>query len=347
MNCSACGRSLPAEALACPNCGSYTPLYYSRSGSSPHAPTAVSTAEAGKLPMPPTNYGVGPSDSPPPLANFPYASNTPLAGFAVNPYEVAPPPPTPTSKKGSRRGALIGVLVGLVVLLVLAGLIVTFRPRANSPGIIQAQPTAGPTQLAATATALASRNPYPPYTGSLVLNDPLRDNSTGYQWSEGKQPGNTLCGFSGGAYHMSLSQKGFGYCGPKATGLVFSNLAFEANITIPHGDFAGIWFRYDQSQGTRYLFFMDTQGSYGVTTDENDFLSYLRQGNRPAAFRLGPQTNLLAIVAIGNTIAMYVNHQFLASITDTSYRQGQIGAFAQGINGGFDIIISDVRVWKL
>ena len=146
---------------------------------------------------------------------------------------------------------------------------------------------------------------------------------------------------------MSLSVKGFGYCGPKANGLVFSNLAFEANITILQGDFAGIWFRYGQSQGTRYLFFMDTQGDYGLTADENNYLSYLRQGNRHAAFRLGHQTNLLAIVAIGDTIAIYVNHELLASITDTSYQQGQIGVFAQGISSGFDTIFSDVRVWKL
>jgi hypothetical protein len=146
---------------------------------------------------------------------------------------------------------------------------------------------------------------------------------------------------------MSLSTKGFDYCGPQANGLVFSNLAFEANITVLQGDFAGIWFRYDQSQGTRYLFFMDTNGYYGVTTDVNDYLSYLRQGSRPAAFRLGHQTNLLAIVAIGNTIAVYVNHQLLASTTDTSYQQGQIGVFAQGLTNGFDVIASDVRVWKL
>jgi hypothetical protein len=183
--------------------------------------------------------------------------------------------------------------------------------------------------------------------GTLVLNDPLRDNSAGYQWSEGTQPGNTLCGFSGGAYHMSLSVPGFGYCGPKANGLVFSNLAFEANITILQGDYAGIWFRYDQSQGTRYLFFKYTNGYYGVTTDVNDYLSYLRQGSRPTAFRLGHQTNLLAIVAIGNTIAVYVNHQLLVSTTDTSYQQGQIGIFAQAITKGFDVIVSDVRVWKL
>lgn len=335
MNCSTCARPLPAEAMACPNCGTATPLYYSQSGSSPYGPTSAASAEVSKLPMPPTKYGSGPS-------------NTPSAGYAANPYEVAPPPlPTPTPKKGSRRGVLIGVLAGLVVLLVLAGLIATLRPHANSSGITQAQPTAGPTQLAATATELASSNPYPPYTGTLVLNDPLRDDSAGYQWSEGKQSRNALCGFSGGAYHMSLSQKGFDYCGPNANGLIFSNLAFEATITILKGDAAGIWFRSSQSQGTRYLCFMDTQGFYGVTTDEHDYLSYLREGNRPAAFRLDHQTNLLAIVAIGKTIAFYVNHQLLASTTDTSYQQGQIGVFAQGINSGFDIIVSDVRVWKL
>jgi len=158
MNCSTCGRPLPAEAMACPICGTLTPFYYSQSGSSPYSPTYAASAEVSKPPMPPTNYGSGPS-------------NTPSAGYAANPYEVAPPPlPTPTPKKGSRREVLTGVLVGLVVLLVLAGLIAILRPRANSSGITQAQPTAGPAQLAATATTLASRNPYPPYTGSLVLN---------------------------------------------------------------------------------------------------------------------------------------------------------------------------------
>src|SRR5215471_11623749 len=167
MNCSTCGRPLPTEAMACPNCGTVTPFYYSQSGSSPYSPTYAAPAGESKPPMPPTNYGSGPS-------------NTPPAGYVANPYEVAPPPlPTPP-KKGSRRRVLTGVLVGLVVLLVIAGLIVTLRPRTNSPGITQVQPTAGPAQLAATATVLASRNPYSPYTGSLVLNDPLQDNSAGY-----------------------------------------------------------------------------------------------------------------------------------------------------------------------
>ena len=146
---------------------------------------------------------------------------------------------------------------------------------------------------------------------------------------------------------MSLDGNGDGYCGPQAKGLVFSNLAFEANVTLLQGDYVGIWFRSDRSVGTRYLFFVDAAGDYGLDTVENDVANTLRAGSRPAAFRVGPQTNLLAIVAIGTTIAMYVNHQLLASITDTSYQQGQIGVFAEGFSGGFDSIFSDVRVWKL
>ena len=109
MNCSACGRPLPAEALVCSNCGTFTPLYYSRLGSSPYDPTVTASSEVGKSPMPPPHYG---SDH----------SNAPPGDYARNPYEATPPPPpqTPAPRKGNRRGVIVGVLVGLVILLALA-----------------------------------------------------------------------------------------------------------------------------------------------------------------------------------------------------------------------------------
>ena len=336
MNCSACGRPLPAEAVVCSNCGTFTPLYYSRLGSSPYDPTVAASSEVGKSPMPPPHYGSDPSNAPP-------------GDYARNPYEATPPPPpqTPAPRKGNRRGVIVGVLVGLVILLALAGVMVALRLGTNPSGLTQAQPTAGPKQIAATATAMASRNPYPPYTGTLLLNDPLRDNSAGYQWSEGKQTGNAICGFSKGAYHISLSQQGFDYCGPQASGLVFSNLAFEANLTILKGDYAGIWFRFDKTQKTRYVFsIISTDGRSVLVTDNNGAITSLKQ-DRPVALRPGPQTNLLAIVAIGDTITLYVNNHSLGSVKDASYQQGQIGAFAAGETGAFDMIISDVKVWKL
>lgn len=333
MNCSACGRPLPAEATACPNCGTLASALYTRSGSAPNAYTTVPESQGSKPQLSPYPTMQGPYNAPPP----------PAAGYASNPYEVAvsrtqPLPP----KQGSRRGMLVGVIVGLVVLLVLGGLVAALRPRTNSSGLSQPQSTAGPSLL----TATASRNPYPPYAGTLVLNDHLRDNTAGYQWSEGKQSGNAICGFSGGAYHMSLSRSGFDYCGPQANGLAFSNLAFEANLTIVQGDYAGIWFRLDKTQNTRYLLIITPDGLCILATDGNDAVTPLRQ-DRPVALRPGQQTNLLAVVAIGDTITWYVNNQLVASIKDTSYQQGQIGVFAQGVTGGFNVIVSDVRVWKL
>jgi hypothetical protein len=252
----------------------------------------------------------------------------------------------------------------LVILLVLVGSITTLRLRINPSGPIgappasspvqvqptsrstQAQATPDPAQVAATATATAARNPYPPYTGTLVLDDPLRDTTAGYQWSEGKQSGNATCSFQGGSYHMQLASKGYDYCGPQANGLVFSNLAFEANVTLIQGDVAGIWFRFDKTQKTRYLFVYSANGLCIFGTDDNDLVNKLTQ-NQPVALRPSPQTNLLAVVAVNNMISLYVNHHFITSVQDSSYQQGQIGIFSQGINTGFNVIVSDVRVWKL
>jgi len=286
----------------------------------------------------------------------PYPANSYQVTPPPPPYQVAPPPPhTPLSKKGSRRGIIIAALVVVVILLVLAGPIATLWLPINPSGRTGAKPTSrstqiqatpDPDQVAATATATAAHNPYPPYTGTLVLNDPLRDTTAGYQWSEGKQPGHATCSFQGGSYHLQLASKGYDYCGPQANGLVFSNFAFEANVTLIQGDYAGIWFRFDKTQKTRYLFVCSTNGLCLFATDDNDIVTPLTN-NRPVALRPSPQTNLLAVVAVNNMISLYVNNHFITSVQNSSYQQGQIGIFGQGINNGFNVIISDVRVWKL
>src|SRR5579864_1620308 len=56
-----------------------------------------------------------------------------------------------------------------------------------------------------TATAQAVvRDPYPPYGGTLVLNDPLNDNSQGYNWDEYALSGTKDCRFVAGAYESTI-----------------------------------------------------------------------------------------------------------------------------------------------
>ena len=65
------------------------------------------------------------------------------------------------------------------------------------------------------------------------------------------------------------------------------------------------------------------------------------------AWRTGlNQSNLLAIAANGDTISVYVNGQFVASVQDKTYSNGQIGIYAYG-DTGCDVAVSNVRVWKL
>ncbi len=57
--------------------------------------------------------------------------------------------------------------------------------------------------------------------------------------------------------------------------------------------------------------------------------------------------NLIAAVAYGTTISVYVNNEFIASVQDNTYTNGQIGVYGEGDNGPADIIASNARVWRL
>jgi hypothetical protein len=105
MQCQACGMQLPAEARACPQCGTLTPASSTNASASPYEPTipavSGSSPDVMSAPLPPTQYGANPYDR---------ALQSP---YPVNPYE-APPPPPP-----QRPGKRIGIIVGIVILVLL------------------------------------------------------------------------------------------------------------------------------------------------------------------------------------------------------------------------------------
>ena len=249
-------------------------------------------------------------------------------------------------------GILIGVVL-LVLVLIGAGLFAALSgafnrnsPANDTSATATAQALA--TAHAAATEAAASQNPYPPHTGTLVLNDPMQDNSRGNKWDEASLGGTGTCGFTGGAYHLKVTQKGL-YCEPEASSLVFSNLTFEAKITIVQGDGGGIVIRQDQTKGTDYLFDIDIQGDYALfREDGNNNPKVLTHGSNGVLKKGLNQSNLLAIVANGSSINLYVNNQFIDKATDSTYTQGQIGIFAGASNNGADdVAVNDARVWQL
>ncbi len=271
------------------------------------------------------------------LTALPHLRNTrhlPNSMPQQNPYAVpqyAPPPPQVPLRSPSRnRGKRIALIVGLGLLaLILVGAGVFTLVHINFP----------------------SQGPYPPNTGTLVLNDPLHDNSRGYKWDETPaDPYGTTCGFMGGAYHTIAGDVGSHICRPGAANLDFSDLTYEVKIKIAKGDIGGIVFPGNPTTNFRYIFTVDIRGNYTLSKDDGSGnLSTLKSGTNVAIDNGPAPSNLPAIVAIGNIISLYVNAQLVAQAQDTSYKRGQIGIYANTSSYGnaSDIIASDARVWKL
>ena len=322
MQCSVCGTQLPHKSAYCPTCGSITPYHVSSFGVSPSDTTMASSA------VPSSQY----SSIPP------------------NPYDtpslVPPPPPSHHRRYPAKR---IALLIVLVLLVVGAGGVLYFR--TGSP-FVQPQPHASPTTQAQQATPTPSaQTPQDLYTqitqAPPALDDPLRVNDTN-NWTESTSADGS-CAFTGGAYHARVQQQNmFMLCIAQATN--FSGLAYQVQMTIVKGEYGGIVFRTDSSQSKYYSFFIDRSGTYTLITSVDNTGTQdrvLHTGTSPFIRTGLNQINLLAVIARGSTIYLYINQQYLTSASDSTYRAGQIGVFGGNYTQApADVVFSHIQVWK-
>lgn len=367
MNCVACGNQLPAGAAACPRCGTLAPSYFTDSGATPYDPTIAASPRndaPGGGSVPATAYGLDPysnNNVPPPPGYQPPQYNVQLPPYPQTgpgsqqnvPGGYYTPPPMLKPKK-NRTGLVIG-LVLLTVLIVGGGIVAFAAAGANN------HPT-GPTadQLAATATAQAKaqaeQNPYLPGKGTLVMSDPMTDNSQGNKWDEATMNDNNgnisgTCGFQTHTYHLTKTEAGSLVCDPEAPKLTFDNLTYEAKLTMTKADYVGIMFRFDQAKGTGYLFTVGVQGDYAIDTvnfndSKNEYKS-LKSGTNSNIKKGVGQTNVLGVVVNGTTIKAYVNGTYIESVIDSSFTTGQVGVYGYIQKGPMDVVAADARVWQL
>ena len=382
--CNSCGAQLPAGAAHCPNCGAATPAYYINTGTAPEAPTIAPTPFTVVQQSPPTTaYGSNPYAPPPTQSSQPnpYTPLPPSAPFSqpnsytapppyvtpqTGPQSAYPPPLAPAGPQGQkpprRFSPLIIVLIAIIAVLVIAGsgliyYATVYQPnqqhvQATATAIAQATATAhaqasstaqAQAQINATATAAAA-NPYA-HGGTLVFSDPLSDNSKGVSWAQ--DPVN--CSFTGGAYHVKAPDPRY-YDDCLAVDSNYTNFAFEAQMQIVKGDGGGLVFRdQDTPQAFRnYVIDVFQDGSYYLYLVNGSNVSTLTSGNSPAIKQGVGQSNLIAVVAQGSTITVYINHQQIASVTDSTFNHGKIGfeSTANGSNGhATELVFSNARVW--
>ncbi len=194
---------------------------------------------------------------------------------------------------------------------------------------------------------LIPSNPYAPYQGSLILNDPLTNQNPQINWQEGFNANGASCQFKQGAYYAFQPRQGYFHaCIAQMTD--FSNFAYEVEMTILHGDYAGILFRaVDSIDSHYYLFRVNKDGSYafkryidGADSDAIVLDTGFAQAYHPA------QKNRIAAVANGNYLTLYINGQSLVTVSDAAYLRGQIGMLAGSEQQApAEAAFSNLKVW--
>ena len=199
----------------------------------------------------------------------------------------------------------------------------------------------------ATATAsviAANPDPYPPHAGTLALLDPLHDNNSGNNWTTNA----TNCAFTANAYHVSAPDiHSPASCFAMSTN--FSNFVYEVQMQIIKGDMGGVIFRADSTKKAFYLFTVTQTGTFELILCSSNICHDIKAATASPAIHGGlNQINLVAVVAIGSMITLYVNNQQIASVMDSTFSLGQIGlaASALAINGHpSELVFSNAKVW--
>lgn len=261
-----------------------------------------------------------------------------------------------------------GLLLALLILILMAGSVgVTFLLTQSSPShtsgdsttTLSTSPNTNATATAtqvptgatatqsvnietpgATATAQAAfQNPYPPDTGTLVLNDPLVDNNEGNSWEEGTRDQGT-CTFTGGAYQADIPLAGY-FHSCLALSTNFGNFAFEVRMSLVSASAGGIVFRADRATTHLYYFTIDRNGGYLLK-------AYYDKVGDAAVIARGSGVNLsgtdfIGVVVQGSAINLYVNRQLVRTVYDSTFIQGQVGVVTYEGNA----IFSNAKVWTL
>src|SRR5262249_42846005 len=155
-----------------------------------------------------------------------------------------------------------------------------------------------------------------------------------YFWKEGPSPLGD-CSFIGESFRLRAVQSGTVSCGPDPS---FRDFAFEVQIAIVQGDGGGVIFRSDEHTTNAYFFSGEVDGSYQFGLYTNGIAETLAQGAIDGFHSGLHQANLLAVVAQNQTLALYVNHTQVASITDDTYPQGYLGVAASDVSAPTNVI---------
>jgi hypothetical protein len=298
----------------------------------------------------------------------------PVQSQPQNQYQYVPPPPLvqPQPQKQPRRGLSTGMTILLVILAVLliggsgfayyvgvyqpnkvhsdatatadthataTGQVnATFTAQAQATGQVQANQTAT-ARAQASATVAAFQSIYTQATsGNPILNDPLTRQDAN-SWDQGNN-----CFFTNNAYHVKETDKGFFfYCIAESSN--FSNFAYQIQMNFIQGNSGGIIFRADGANARFYFFRIGLNGTYDLYVYVDRVGSHAKTLTHGTSSLISNHSDTLTVVARGSNLYLYVNKQYLTSLSDGSLTSGQIGVAADYTDQPTEIAFNQAQVW--
>jgi hypothetical protein len=119
-------------------------------------------------------------------------------------------------------------------------------------------------------------------------------------------------------------------------------------MTITRGDYGGLIFRANSTATKFYVFRLESDGIFDLfVSQDNNHTTELSYGNSSAIHKYAGHSNLLTVVARGSNMYLYINKQYVSTVSDNTYKSGQIGVFAEDHTNPTDVAFSNVQVWKL
>ena len=128
-----------------------------------------------------------------------------------------------------------------------------------------------------------------------------------------------------------------------------SNFAYQVKMTfVTANTCGGLIFRDATSYFAQYYeFYICTDGSYHLAM-LSPLFSGLREGFTTFNTGVG-QANLVAVVANGTNLAIYINGQKINSVTDSSFSGGKIGVVALTLSNPDsstgEVAFNDAKIW--
>ena len=178
-----------------------------------------------------------------------------------------------------------------------------------------------------------------------MLTDELHDQNHSL-WT-GKSNGSSNCSFTNGAYHIHVAPIDNFYDCLGTT--EYTNFVFRVNMTLIAGGFAGVVFRSTPSNYMYYDFSITNNGLYALSVVLSQQKGSILAYGHSSALKAGAgKSSLLSVMALNDSISLFVNNQFITAISDNTYSSGVFGFIANNFRHiNADVAFSNAQIWEI